>query len=805
MTDSQLSRTGAIAEALGCALLESDLAAVIAIDRQGRIVEWGGGAEAMFGHRAEDLRGRELAEVVVPAELRATHRAGVARASERPQRVLRRFEQLAVRADGSEFPVDVTIMGTPGPLFLALVWDVSERRRAEFRLARSEALLAEAEELAKAGSFESDLRTGEAKWSTGMYRAFGLPVGSPPPRLEAAARLLHAGDRARAVAEIERVVRERPPLFEFRWRMAGDGEAERVVAMRGKVVLDELGQATRLVGTVRDVSEEWRAHQTRDLLAYVVQSSDDAIFTKRADGTITSWNAGAERLYGYAAAEAIGRPVTVLAPPHRRGEQVELTRRVFAGESIRHQEAERVRKDGTQLVLSLTISPVRDPAGRIVSAAVMGRDVTERRQLERRLRHLADHDPLTGLVNRRRFESELQRELARVDRHGGSGAILSLDLDNFKAVNDAHGHAAGDALLCAVARTLEQVLRESDVAARFGGDEFAVLLPATDVEDARTVGGHLLAALREVTVEADSSPVSTTASIGGVGFREQDLEVDELLAGADLAMYRAKEDGRDRVVIFNDAPGRGPQSDPPVSWSRRIREALEHDRLVLLWQPIVSLTSGRPAGGELLLRMRRGEELVEPGAFLGTAERLGLIGDIDRWVVRRAIALAAAGRTPDGLPVSINLSAASVADDPGLLELIAAELAAHDVHPSRLGFEIAETAVVANLEAIRSFARGLRELGCRLGLDDFGAGFGSFLPLRQLPIDFIKIEHSFIRHLAGSTVDQRLVRAMADVARGLEITTIAEAVSDSGTLGLLREMGVEHGQGFLFGPPRALD
>ena len=251
-----------------------------------------------------------------------------------------------------------------------------------------------------------------------------------------------------------------------------------------------------MIGAIQDVTEEALERSARELLSYVVDSSDDAIIiTNTRDGTITSWNRGAERLYGYTPEEAIGRPISLVEPPDRAGEQEDILRRVFEGQSVDRFETPRVRKDGSRLIVSLTVSPVRDANDRIVSAAVIARDVTERSRYEQRLRHLADHDQLTGLYNRRRFEEELKHELARAGRYHSHGAVLSIDIDNFKSINDSAGHAAGDAVLTEVASVLERRFRSSDVLARLGGDEFAVLLRAVEVDEARAAAENLLTAI----------------------------------------------------------------------------------------------------------------------------------------------------------------------------------------------------------------------------------------------------------------------------------------------------------------------
>jgi diguanylate cyclase (GGDEF)-like protein/PAS domain S-box-containing protein len=640
-----------------------------------------------------------------------------------------------------------------------------------------------------------------ATYSAGFRRIFAAP-----PELELGNDVLlervHPEDRAmidRALAEARQ--ERRPFSFEVRVRRFDD--AERIVRARGKVDLGEDGEPARVIGAIQDVTDEARERSARDLLSYVVDSSDDAIITKAPDGTITTWNRGAERLYGYTAEEAVGQPIGLIEPESRAGEQREILQRVFDGESLDRFETERVRKDGTELVVSLTVSPVRDEGGRIVSAAIIGRDITERNRYEERLRHLADHDQLTGLFNRRRFEEELKRELARIGRYHYHGAVLSIDVDNFKSINDSAGHAAGDAVLTEVASLLERRFRSSDIVARLGGDEFAVLLPAVEVGEARAAAQDLLTTLHNTNAVFGGKPLRVTASIGVAAFESDDATAGELLTSADLAMYAAKSQGRDRVVVYTASEGRRARATAKLTWAERIRDALRReDGFVLHMQPILDLASGQISHGELLLRMR-GEhgDLIPPGAFLPAAERYGLIHAVDRWVVRRAIQLIAdAAESP--LPrLGVNLSGESVVGDPGLLELIQRELQAASVDPARLIFEVTETAAIANMPEASDFAKGLNELGASLALDDFGTGFGSFYYLKHLPVSYIKMDGEFIQNLPRSEIDAHMVTAIVGVAQGLGIKTVAESVTDDETIHLLREHGVDFAQGFHVGRP----
>ena len=541
---------------------------------------------------------------------------------------------------------------------------------------------------------------------------------------------------------------------------------------------------------------------TRELLSYVVDSSDDAIVTNSQDAAITSWNRAAERLYGYTAEEAIGRPVSVIELPDRKGEQAEVLRRVFAGETVDQLEAERVRKDGSTIVVSLTISPVRDADDKIVSVVVIARDITNQKRDEDRLRHLAEHDQLTGLVNRRRFDQELKRELAKAGRYHSHSAVLSVDIDNFKAINDSAGHAAGDAVLTEVADVLRGRFRSTDVVARLGGDEFGVLVTAVGIEEARAAADDLLGTIRARPAMYGGMPFRITASIGVTAFQSDDVTASEVLVNADLAMYAAKAAGRDRVVVYTPDEARKARAMAKLTWSQRIQDALERDRFVLHMQPILELASGKVRHGELLLRMRgdRGK-LIAPGAFLPAAERFGLIHAIDRWVVHEAIRMIA-GATPGHAPrLGVNLSGESVVGDPELLSMIEREIDNAAVDPSSLIFEITETAAIANMSEATRFAQGLTNLGCSLALDDFGTGFGSFYYLKHLPVRYVKLDGEFIHNLPRNPVDEHMVRAIVGVAHGLGIQTVAESVADDETIELLHAHGVDFAQGFHIGKP----
>ena len=677
------------------------------------------------------------------------------------------------------------------------------RRRSGWSREANSRLLSAGERAATAGSFERDLRTGEIEFSSGVYCILGAPDGLRLTGDAVLARVLY-DDRGLWEAAIATAPRPGDPFSaELRARRF-DGEV-RTIRVRGMTVGGPDEEPTQLIGTIQDVTDETRERAARDLLSYVVNSSGDAIVTIDDAGKITSWNRAAERLYGYGADEAIGSAGDVVEPPHRAGEQKELLGRVFSGESIDHFETQRLRKDGTLMTVALTVSPVSDDDGTIVSAALTARDVTARVSYEQRLKHLADHDQLTGLYNRHRFDEELTRELARAARSGAGGALICLDVDDFKSINDSRGHTTGDAVLVNVASILRGRLRSTDVVARLGGDEFAALLSGTGAAEARTAAEELRQTLAAAPLVIDGKPCRITVSVGVAPFEGDEIARDELLIHGDLAMHAAKGAGRNRVVTYSPEQGRAARTAVRESWSDRIRQALETDAFVLHLQPIIDLSTGRISHGELLLRMRDADgQLIAPGSFLPTAERVGLIHQIDRWVVEHAIGLIARRSHLELPPVSVNLSGDTVVGDRDMLKLIERELARTNADPSRLIFEITETAAIANMPDALSFTRALISMGCSLALDDFGTGFASFNYLKHLPVRFVKLDGEFIQNLPRSKIDEHVVRTIAALAKSLGIKTVAEAVTDDETIRLLRAHAVDFAQGFHLGKPAPL-
>jgi diguanylate cyclase (GGDEF)-like protein/PAS domain S-box-containing protein len=574
---------------------------------------------------------------------------------------------------------------------------------------------------------------------------------------------------------------------------------------------DARGRIAETHAIVRDVNERVEAQrglveaEERFRTAFEEGAAGMAIVSP--DGRLLRVNRALCAITGHQPAELEGRTMLSLLHPDDRPQHEQESERMRSGQiATARGERRYLHDDGRVVWVSVSTTLVRDAGGGALHFLTQAQDVTERRRYEAELRHMADHDALTGLLNRRAFERELERHVDHVARYGPRGAALLIDVDLFKNVNDTLGHSAGDQLIGNLADALRDRLRDGEVIARLGGDEFAVLVPDGGPQGAEAIAGELLEAIRAVRVSSHSGRLrNVSASIGVAPFDSRRLTGEDVLVNADLAMYEAKEAGRDRVACHmaaKDAPGR---LATRLSWTDVIRDALDEERLVLQAQPIMDLASGEIHQYEMLLRMRDPlGELISPASFLPVAERYDLIGAIDKWVVKRAIQMLGEELTrKNRLVFEVNISGRSTGD-PELLELIEHELEASGVAPEQVIFEITETTAVGNIPRAQEFAARLNQLGCRFALDDFGAAFASFYYLKHLPFDYLKIDGEFVRSCLDDRTDQLVIQAVVDIARGLGKRTVAEMVGDQPTLELLAALGVDHAQGYHIGKPAPL-
>lgn len=557
---------------------------------------------------------------------------------------------------------------------------------------------------------------------------------------------------------------------------------------------------------VRDLERQSRrARIANERVERLFDDAPHGVALLDMDGAIIRVNISMAVLVGLDPPEMVGHTLSAFETPGEGRIEDHVARLVERRGGTVETECTFRDSGGNDVTVALSSTVVGDRGmGEVIMVNVV--DMSDRRRYLDRLAHLADHDVLTGLANRRRFETELSRHMDRCGRLGATGALLLLDLDNFKQVNDTLGHNAGDQLLITIAGLLRRSIRSSDLVARLGGDEFAILLTDGDQGAAERVAGLVVDRIRDHAATLDGVGRRVTASVGAVTFRAASEHAADILALADMTMYDAKEAGRNQVAMLPEGDERGPRTAARLHWQSRIEAALEHDRFELHLQPIMNIATGRISSAEVLLRLRDEDELVPPSRFVYIAERVGLMPQVDAWVVENSMRMLArirAEHDPE-FELEVNLSGHSIGN-PEIERAIVGSLTAHGVDPSALILEITETAAVADVAMARDFAQRMTDLGCAFALDDFGAGFGSFYYLKHLFFDYVKIDGEFVAHVHESPVDRTIMRSIVGIARDLGKRTVAEFVSEPEILEVCRQEGVDFAQGYLIGKPMPYD
>lgn len=557
---------------------------------------------------------------------------------------------------------------------------------------------------------------------------------------------------------------------------------------------------------VRDLERQTRrARVANDRVERLFDDAPHGVALLDTEGTIIRVNISMAVLVGLDPPDMVGHTLSAFETPGEGRIADHVARLVEKPGGTLDAECTFRDSGGNDVIVALSSTIVGDRTmGEVIMVNVV--DMSDRRRYLDRLAHLADHDVLTGLANRRRFESELGRHLDRCGRHGPTGALLLLDLDNFKQVNDTLGHNAGDQLLITIAGLLRRSIRSTDLVARLGGDEFAILLSEGGQDAAERVAGLVVERVRDHAATLDGVGRRVTASIGAVTFKAASEHAADVLALADMTMYDAKEAGRNQVAVLPEGDERGPRTAARLHWQSRIEAALQEDRFELHLQPIMNIATGRISSAEVLLRLRDQDELVPPSRFVYIAERVGLMPQVDAWVVEHSMAMLARIRAEHdpAFELEVNLSGHSIGN-PDIEQAIITSLTTHEVDPSALILEITETAAVADVAMARDFAARMTDLGCAFALDDFGAGFGSFYYLKHLFFDYVKIDGEFVAHVHESQVDRTIMRSIVGIAHDLGKRTVAEFVSAPEILEVCREEGVDFAQGYLIGKPAAYD
>lgn len=562
----------------------------------------------------------------------------------------------------------------------------------------------------------------------------------------------------------------------------------------------QLDEINRLINAYNNMQNQVFNRQRR--LESILDNAAEGIITIDHEGCIESFNIAAQKLFGYRSKSIIGKPFEKLFSSEQSEIQnIKAIKDIVRGrKSLEDKEFEvhGKRKDGVEFFMSVKLSDMYIGKNRYITAIVD--DITERRATMDRLRHLAEHDSLTGLHNRQYFNEEVERFFAQTERRKNlSCACLYIDLDNFKYVNDTLGHLEGDRLLIGIASTLQARTRKSDVLARLGGDEFALLLVGVNEEQVMKVADAYRNAIANFSFVAGGKHIDTGCSIG-VAMYEEDIETKEgLLARADIACHMAKRAGRNRVHLFRqEDKGKIDTFYEEMGWTRRIRHALENRGFVFSCQPILRVADETIFSHELLLRMLDPDsgEYIMPSGFLDSAERFGLMPQIDQWVIEHAFEwLNKQPSYNEHLRYFINLSGKSIGDK-NILKIIREAMPSLKIQSSHVVFEITEDVAISNLDAAKYFLSELRKLGFKTAIDDFGVGYSSFSYLRELDVDFVKIDGSFINTMHTDEMNYALVKAINDICHILGKFTIAEFVQNETALKLLKEIGVDYAQGY---------
>ena len=673
-------------------------------------------------------------------------------------------------------------------------------REAE-RLRRSADHLARAQRIAHTGSIEQDLQTGAIEWFGETYQIFGLDPNLPPPVGEAFLALFHPDDRAawetqgpahQAAAASQL---HNKPHVSLRFRIIQPGGAVRLVHHESELVLDQRGAAVRWIGTYKDVTE---AVAAEELFRLLFEGNPVPMWLFDPDPETLKFlavNDAAVVHYGYARESFLKMTLLDIVPQEDRHDVKNAIRNnPIVGGNPSH-IWQHVKADGKEIdVLTFCRDTMFcDRPAQLVAIV----DVTVKRQAEARIAHMAHHDALTGLPNRVLFLDRLDETLLRVRRYPEILAVLYLDLDQFKNVNDTLGHPAGDKLLVAVADRLRTCLRDCDMVARFGGDEFAVLqIGLAAPHEAGALGERIVTLLSE-PYDIDGQQAVIGASVG-IALAPADGETaEQLLRNADIALYQAKEDGR-RVFRFFE-PGMGDSLRARRALEFDLRKALAAGEFELYYQPLVTLETGVICGFEALLRWHhpvRG--IVAPAEFIPLAEEIGLIVPIGEWVLRQACAEAAAW--PDDLKVAVNLSPVQFKKS-NLPQVVFATLASTGLPAARLDLEITESLFLTESKTNLATLRSLRALGVGIAMDEFGIGYSGLSYLRAFPFDKIKIDRSFISELGESADCMAIIKAVTNLGSTLGIPILAEGAETEKQLARLRQVGCTEMQGYLFSQP----
>ena len=772
-------------------------------------------AEAMTGYSAAELMDMGLHDLAEP--LSTSGNGFAARSLPEDEAEIWKLR----RKDGQERWIRLTsgyVELDWQPATLVTAFDVTVQEQSAIALHDVRQRLAFAQQAARSVTWEWDPDNDALTTSELIDQVFGLPLHDQLTSGRDFLELVHPEDQPRLKQALLHLIKGEDenlsvdirclsPRGEIRWL------AERAVAMR-----DPSGRVQRVIGVAHDITErkisESALFQEKERAFVTLASIADGVIRTDARGIIDYLNPVAQKLTGWTLEEAYGQEAEavyrvvdeetskkVLDPVHHCLE--ERREVAFLGQRLL------VRRDGSTVPIHDSAAPIRNQEGKVVGSILVFKDLTHVRRVEDEMEHLASHDPLTGLINRREFEHQLRQTLQARDGLGGRHALCQLDLDAFKLVNETCGHTAGDQLIRKIASVIEGRVRQHDVLARLGGDEFGILFRDCPAEEAEKRAKEIGEAIHSFRFHWGGRTFTNRVSGGLAPLSPSHSGADALLSAADAACFVAKDKGGGTIHIYQPGDREIAERYGEMQWISRLQKALDEDRFRLYHQIIKPLgaSTSEPPLSELFIRLIDEEgKLVYPGSFIPAAERYGLIPTIDRWVLRTALHLLAdSGKNviAGNSRFAINLSGLSLGAD-GFLDFVVDELDKTRIPPDRVFFEITETSAIANLPTAMRFISVLKGMGCRFVLDDFGQGLSSFGYLKNLPLDFLKIDGGFVREMVADPIQAALVASIHEIGEVMGLRTIAESVENEATLEALRHIGVDYVQGYLFQRPRPL-
>ncbi|MCB2189426.1 MAG: EAL domain-containing protein [Deltaproteobacteria bacterium] len=684
--------------------------------------------------------------------------------------------------------------------------DVTSLRSAHQALASNEEHHLLAQEVAGLGSFSWDLATGEEYWSHQTYRILGLDPRQVEAGLESLTRVVHSLHRE-ALARAMATTRERGVSGNLELEIVQPGGEHRQVLLRAKLFEDSLGGAQRILGTILDITDKKRQETELLLTHQILEKSSEAVMVTDAQDRIQMVNRAFSDLTGYAAEEVLGVSPTLLKFGLHSREFYRRIRESLAREGKWHGEIWNRSKDGMPRPLDTTITAVKDQAGAVVNYVALFHDLSGEKQSQEEISYQAQHDSLTGLLNRAALAEKMRALVERSSRQAADLAMIYLDLDRFKHINETLGHGVGDSILAQVANRLVRTMGPLTPVSRLGGDEFIIVLEGAAAGPAGL--GQALTALTQAFQQPfrhQGRELFLTHSLGIARFPDDGTDPDTLMKNAEMAMYQAKNLGRDGHQFFTPALFRG--AARRLDLENALRRALDRQELVVLYQPQVDLEQKTVTGAEALVRWQRpgAEGLVPPSEFIPLAEDTGLIVPIGLWVLKEACRQTKAwhARGLDHLKVSVNLSARQLSS-PDLVASVEKVLAQTGLEPRFLELELTETTLMNDVQEATRVLKALAALGVVLSVDDFGTGYSSLYYLKHFPIDRLKIDHSFVRDLAVDADAAAIVKTVIFMAYSLRLEAVAEGVENWDQISFLRQHGCHGMQGFHFGRPVTSD